>query len=213
MSGEITMDKCSAGNDFLIKDRETLKLFADPLHVQILETLETGPLTVKQVAACLGLAPGKLYYHFTILEKAGLIHVAETRQVANLLEKTYQSAASHFDIAPDLLTTRTKEGRDSVYDLITSTLDATRQDLLRSLHARQQAVEGGARESPRSVVINRVIYNIPDGRAEEFAGRVRGLCEEFGAFEVPPGTPGSMYYGLAMAFYPNFFYEESREND
>ncbi len=200
-------------NVFQIKDRETLKVIADPLRAQILEALAIEPLTVKQVADRLGLAPSKLYYHFNMLEKFGFIRVAETRQVANLLEKTFQATATQLDIAPALMNTVTDEGKDSVYNLITSTLDTTREDMLRSLQARYHQIEQGAAETPRRVVINRDVRYIPDERAEEFAERVKALLEEFGRLEVPNGTPKAMTYGMAVAFYPNFYYEESKKND
>jgi DNA-binding transcriptional ArsR family regulator len=201
------------GNIFHIKDRETLKVIADPLRAQIMEALTTEPLTVKQVADRLGLAPSKLYYHVNMLEKFGFIRVVETRQVANMLEKTFQAVASQLDIAPALLTTTSDEGKDTVYALITSTLDTTREDMLRSLQARYHQLDEGAAEKPRNVVINRDVRYIPDARAEEFAERIKSLLKEFGESEVPPGTPGAMNYGLALAFYPNFYYEETKKND
>jgi DNA-binding transcriptional ArsR family regulator len=71
---------------FVIKDYDTLKAIADPLRAQIVELLINDPLTVSQVAQRLGLAPSKLYYHFGLLEKIGLIAVVETRMVANIME-------------------------------------------------------------------------------------------------------------------------------
>jgi len=67
---------------FIINDLETLKVVADPVRNQILEVLEKKPQNVKEVADKLGLAPSKLYYHFNMLEKVGLIKVVESRQVA-----------------------------------------------------------------------------------------------------------------------------------
>jgi DNA-binding transcriptional ArsR family regulator len=207
------MGNDAIGNIFHIKDRETLKVIADPLRAQIMEALTTEPLTVKQVADRLGLAPSKLYYHVNMLEKFGFIRVVETRQVANMLEKTFQAVASQLDIAPALLTTTSDEGKDTVYALITSTLDTTREDMLRSIQARYHQLDEGAAEKPRNVVINRDVRYIPDARAEEFAERIKSLLKEFGESEVPPGTPGAMNYGLALAFYPNFYYEETKKND
>jgi DNA-binding transcriptional ArsR family regulator len=205
------MTKEPVVNIFQIKDRETLKVIADPLRAQILETVITEPLTVKQVADRLGLAPSKLYYHFNMLEKFGFIHIVETRQVANLLEKTFQAVATQLDIAPALMNTTTDEGKDGVYELITSTLDTTREDMLRSLQTRYHQLDQGATEKPRCMVINRDVRYIPDVRAEELAERVRALMKEFGELEVPPGTPGAMNYGMAVTFYPNFYNEENKK--
>ena len=203
----------AAGNIFLIKDRETLKIIADPLRAQILDALRAEPLTVKQVADRLGLASSKLYYHFNLLEKYGFIRVVETRQVANMIEKTFQAVASQLDIAPALLTTATEEGKDSVYGLVQSTLDTTREDILRSLQARFDALGKGAMPNQRCVVLNRQVCILSDEHAVEFTERLKALIQEFCAMQVPAGTPGSMHYGLAVAFYPSFYYQETLKND
>jgi DNA-binding transcriptional ArsR family regulator len=202
-----------ACNIFLIKDRETLKVIADPLRGQILDALRPEPLTVKQVADRLGLAPSKLYYHINMLEKYGFIHVAETRQVANMIEKTFQAVASQLDIAPALLTTATEEGKDSVYEMVKATLDTTREDILRSLQARYTALEQGAAESPRCVVLNRQVGVLTDERAAEFNQRLQSLIQEFETLQVPAGTPDSLHYGLSIAFYPSFYYQETLPHD
>jgi DNA-binding transcriptional ArsR family regulator len=204
------MHKQPSANIFQIKDRETLKVITDPLRAQIMEALTAEPLTVKQVADRLGLAPSKLYYHFNMLEKFGFIRVAETRQVSNMIEKRFQAIASCFDVAPALLTATTDEGKDSMYAMIVSTLDTTREDMLRSIQARLHQLDQGAEANPRHVVINRDIRYIPDENAREFSDRVRALLEEFASLEVPKGTPGAMNYGLAVTFYPSFHYEEEK---
>src|SRR5215207_1521313 len=96
-----TMKKNKEPKSFRIKDLETLRALSDPLRVQIVELLAED-LTVKQVAERLGLAPSKLYYHFTTLEKLGLIEVAETRMVANMVEKLYRSSIDTLDVDPSL---------------------------------------------------------------------------------------------------------------
>ena len=58
---------------FIIEDRETLKVMADPLRSQILEIVIDSPHTIRQTAAKLGLSASKLYYHFNLLEKHGLV--------------------------------------------------------------------------------------------------------------------------------------------
>lgn len=203
----------TVGNLFLITDRATLKIIADPLRAQILDALQTEPLTVKQTADRLGLAPSRLYYHFGLLEKHGFIQVAETRQVANMIEKTFQAVASQIDIAPALLATTTAEGQDSVYELVRSTLDTTREDILRSLQARYTALEQGAAQRPRCVVLNRRVVLLSDEQAEEFNTRLQALVQEFCEAQLPTGTPEAMHYGLAVAFYPSFYYQETMDHD
>src|ERR1043165_6875903 len=76
-------------------DREvaTLKALADPTRIQILLDLGDASKTVKEVAAALGAGPTKLYYHFKILERAGLIRVTRRRMVSGIEERTYATTS------------------------------------------------------------------------------------------------------------------------
>ena len=148
-----------------------------------------------------------------MLEKYGFIRVVEIRQVTNMIEKTFQAVASQLDIAPALLTTATEEGKDSVYEMVKATLDTTREDILRSLQARYAALEQGAAQNERCVVLNRQVCVLTDKRAEEFNRRLKALIQEFDARQVPAGTPGAMHYGLSIAFYPSFYYQETLNRD
>jgi len=193
---------------FQIKDRDTLKAMIDPLRTQIFETLIAQPLTIKQVAEKLGLSPGNLYYHFNLLEKYGLIRVVETRMVGNLAERLYQSTAAEIDIDPGLISSETTEGQDSIRTTITSTIDATRDDLLRSLHARFTQLEQGAQPQLRRVVLSRSVRNVPESRLPEFFQRIQDLFADFEAAVVDPGQPHSKNYALTVVFYPSFYLDD-----
>ena len=206
------MDDNIKGNILLIKDREMLKVITDPLRAQIMDPATLEPLTVKQVATRLGLSPSKLYYHFNMLEKFGFIRVVETNQIGNMIEKKYQTAATQYDIAPCLLTAKNNDHKDVLYEMVRSTLDTTREDIMRSLHTRFDQLDHGAPEQPRHIVLKRDVRFISEERADEFKDQISRLLKEFTESEVTPDTPGSMYYGLAIAFYPNFHYEESNDD-
>jgi len=193
---------------FVIQDRETLKVMADPLRSQIIEILLSTPHTIKQTAAKLGLAASRLYYHFSLLEKHGLIKVVETRRVSNLEEKLYQAVATNFEMATGLLTTNTEEGKAVANELFVNTIDATRDDLLRSLQARYFQLDHGAPEHPRRVILNREVCRISEAQAAQFQERLCALLEEFEAADVPAGTPDTFTYAFMAALYPSFYFEE-----
>lgn len=192
---------------FHISDLETLRAIADPLRVQIMELLEDKSLTVKQVAEKLGLAPSKLYYHFGALEKLGMIEVAETRMVANMLEKTYKSAAHVLDVDPSLFTFSKEGDNEPISILLSSTIDATREDLLRSMQARQFQLEQGADETPRRI-INRVVSSVSEKRIGEFQERLVKLIQEFEAEDVKSKSTDQPY-ALTVAFYPSFYFDKA----
>jgi len=194
------------GDTYLIRDLETVRVVADPLRSQILELLIQDSQTVKQVADKLGMTPNKLYYHFSLLEKANLIEVAETHMVANMLEKIYRAAARYIDVEPSLISFATEEGKATIHSLITPVIDTTREDLIRSLQARQSQLEQGAPQHPRVLFVGREVSHIPEERIDEFKQRIHDLMEEF--VDAGDGKPSSdsPSYALAVAFYPSFYY-------
>jgi DNA-binding transcriptional ArsR family regulator len=191
---------------FLIEDLETLRVVADPLRNQMLEIFIEKPHTVRQVAEKLGLSPSKLYYHVSLLEKHGLIRVVETHQVGNLLEKVYQATAPELEVEKSLLTFATEEGKESIYSMMTATLDTTREDLLRSLQARLFELEHGAKEQPRRVVLNRTLSNLTDSRASELQERLCELVQEFADADVDVDEDDTHLFALTVAFYPTFYF-------
>jgi DNA-binding transcriptional ArsR family regulator len=197
---------------FQIKDLETLRAVSDPLRVQIVELLTSQDLTVKQVAKKLGLAPSKLYYHFATLEKLGLIEVAETRMVANMLEKLYRSNAEVLDVDPSLFQFAREGENETFHMVINSVIDATREDIIRSLQARQFQLEKGAQEQPRRFIINRIVSRVPEARVQEFQERLVELLEEFEK-ENDASARGSSHqpYALTVAFYPSFYFDPPKK--
>jgi predicted transcriptional regulator len=191
---------------FIIKDLETLKVIADPVRNQIMEVLEKQPQNVKEVADKLGLAPSKLYYHFNMLEKVDLIRVVETRQVANLIEKYYQTSSSFIDIDPNLLNFATSEGKENMYTMVTSTIDTTREDLLRSLQARSLQIEQGVQSKLRSLSISRYLSNMSDEKADEFHKRLAELLDEF--IDADTKDPDQQTFAMTIALYPSFYYRD-----
>ncbi len=193
---------------FHIGDLETLRAVSDPLRVQIVELLIAQSLTVKQVAEKLGHAPSKLYYHFATLEKLGLIEVTETRMVANMQEKTYASTADMLEVDPSLLKFSKEGGNEPFNILIASTIDATRDDIIRSLQARQFQLEQGATEQPRRFIINRVVSRVSEKRVGEFQERLVKLIQEFDEEDNASRKSTDQPYALSVSFYPSFYFEK-----
>ncbi|MEW6084799.1 MAG: winged helix-turn-helix domain-containing protein [Chloroflexota bacterium] len=206
------MKKKNESKSFRIKDLETLRAISDPLRVQIVELLIVENLTVKQVAEKLGLAPSKLYYHFATLEKLGLIEVAETRMVANMVEKVYQSRADVMDVDPSLFRFSKEGENESINMAVNSVIDATRDDIFRSLQARQFQLEQGAEEKPRRFILNRIVSRVPEERVGEFQGRLVNLLEEFESENDTSARGAKLQpYALTVAFYPSFYFDEPQK--
>ncbi len=203
------MEEFIPDHTYIIRDLELLKVIADPLRNQVFEALVLQPLTVKQVADQLGLATSKLYYHINLLEKHSLIRVVDTRVVANMIEKYYRATACNLDVDPALLSFSTDEGKDTINTLLTSTIDTTREDILRSLQAHYLDLEQGAEQHPRRVVVTRQVSRIPEERVHAFQERLVALLEEFKAADV--ASDDLQTYAFTVAFYPSFYFHRTDE--
>jgi DNA-binding transcriptional ArsR family regulator len=200
---------------YIIRDLDTLKVVADPLRAQILEILIQRPATVKQIAEKLGLSPNNLYYHINLMEKHGLIEVTQTRMIANMLEKLYRATAANIDVDPELLNFTTDSGKETINTILTSTIDTTREDVLRSLQARYFVLEKGAREFPRRLILTRVVSRMEESRIEEFQSRLDALLQDFSAADTKGISSDDEYpaYAFTVAFYPTFYFPEPTDGE
>lgn len=194
---------------FMIKDYETLRVMTDPLRAKIFEMLIEEPLTIRQVAGRLGLASSKLYYHINLLEQAGLIKLVETRMVSNLEEKVFQSTTSCLEIDHKLLYYGKSPNLEGGVQVLTSMLDTTREDVIRSLQARQSSLDQGEKPHPRRMIINRDVQNLTEAQVKDFEQKLDALITEFGKSGKREGAKdGTTLYALTLAFYPSFYYPE-----
>lgn len=195
----------------IIKDLETLKIMADPLRNQILEILAPEKQTINQIAEKLGLSPSKLYYHINLLEKHGLIQEVDTIVKANIIEKVYWITAYECKMDHDLFNFSTPEGQESVITAMVTPIDSTREDIVRSLEARATALEKGAEQHPREVVIFREVRKMSDQTADKFTERLKQVLEDFENFEGDNDSDDSHMRALTLAFYPSFYYDGQEE--
>lgn len=205
------MEKFKPAPIMMVHDLETLKILADPLRNQILEILAPGELTINQMAEKLGLAPSKLYYHINLLEKYGLIKEVDTIIKANIIEKVYWISAYECKMDENLCNFSTPEGQESVMTAMLAPIDSTREDILRSLQARATALDQGAEEHPRQVVIFRELRMMTDQIADQFAERIKEVTRDFDQFEGDDESEEAHLRALTVSFYPSFYYDLQEE--
>ena len=205
------MEKFKPAPIMMVHDLETLKILADPLRNQILEILAPGELTINQMAEKLGLAPSKLYYHINLLEKYGLIKEVDTIIKANIIEKVYWISAYECKMDENLCNFSTPEGQESVMTAMLAPIDSTREDILRSLQARAAALDQGAEEHPREVVIFRDLRMMTDQTADQFAERIKEVTRDFDQFEGDDESEEAHLRALTVSFYPSFYYDLQEE--
>lgn len=211
---EIIMDeKAQKQPVFMISDLETLKVMTDPLHLQIFELLNPEPQTVNQIARKMGTSGSRLYYHFNLMETAGLIRVVETRTVNNIIEKIYWVTADDIEIDRDLLNFSSQDGQDNVAWVVRSAVDDTREDILRSLRAMAVALEQGAAPHPRQIMIKKLTKRLRDETFTQFLEEFDLLLKTFE--DLPDDGEDleeSNVYSVACFLYPNFAFVEEHDD-
>jgi DNA-binding transcriptional ArsR family regulator len=78
---------------------EQFKALAHPLRQRLLFALGQRPATISQLAAALAAQKGNVAHHLKVLREAGMVFVAETRQVRGGTEQYYQRTARRLDVA------------------------------------------------------------------------------------------------------------------
>jgi DNA-binding transcriptional ArsR family regulator len=195
---------------YTITDLETLKVVSDPLRMQILDRIglanQLGELrTVKQLAEEVDTPASKLYYHINMLEKHGLITIADTQIVSGIIEKHYQVTAHSITIDRELFSAGTgrDEKAEAIISLLDSTLDATRADMMRLV--KNIVADDETAQKFRGVQgqITRENARISLVQADEFNRRLLALMEEYRQMSAPEGEEGHIF-GFTVVFHPVF---------
>jgi DNA-binding transcriptional ArsR family regulator len=161
-----------------------------PGRIEILRQL-AEPASCTDVAARLGQAPQKVYYHVKRMEQAGLVDRVAQRQVRGITEGIYQASGGSYWLAPDLVGAigeRRAEDEMSLGFLL-SLSEELQSDLAR-LAAR-------AGERP-SLGLSGEVRLQPEGRPEFLAdlrAAIQGVLTKHGG---PEGVP----FKIAFACYP-----------
>ena len=148
------------------------KALADPLRIRLLEWLAEAPRSARELADCAGLPADRLYYHLGQLEQAGLIEVAEYRQMARgKVERVY---------APAQTEPPGDAGPEETAAFLGSVLEATAMDITTAFHVQQ----AGRR---REVALQRGTLRLTDQALAE----LRGYIEQLAARFADPGADGT----------------------
>ena len=107
----------------------------------------------------------------------------------------------------------TPEGTEAISTILLANLDATREDLSRSLNARHRQIALGAPEKPRPVIDFRNVSNISDEKAVEFQHRLKALLDEFKEEEPLENGEPTQSWALAAFMYPRFYFPPDENSD
>jgi hypothetical protein len=182
----------------IITTPEQLKAISEPLHLDILEQIQSQALTVKQIATRLSQPVTRLYYHVTQLEENGFVTVVETRVKSGIIEKYYRGSAESIRLDHNLLAKST-QGNENLRNILATVLDGTSEDLQRSFASG--LIQLGMEESGKSptTLLARSILNIRPEDVPVFINRFKALVDELGVEEESAET---IRYACTIAFYP-----------
>ena len=75
---------------------DQLQALGEATRWRILGCLLDGPASIQELAGALGRAKGTIGHHVRVLERVGLIRLAETKSVRGVVEKRYVRVAKQF---------------------------------------------------------------------------------------------------------------------
>ena len=192
-----------------ITDPETLKVIADSLRLQILKQLKQ-PKTVKEVGDSLEIAPTKLYYHFSQLEKHALIRVVDTKLVSGIVEKHYQVSARRFKVDDQLLSSP-EDAADHIEGLMGAIFDDAKIEIMKSVESGLMVI---GKEAPcEEGAILQALMHPTEQQLTDFCDRLRPILEECESWSDSAPDESQQPYGLILAFYPITQIEKEEIND
>jgi DNA-binding transcriptional ArsR family regulator len=154
-----------------IEELETLQVLVDSQRHRIVTLLMERPMTARELAAQLGIARTRLYYHLDLLEQRGVIRVVETRPVSGLAERSYRAVARAFRVDRALLATHASEPQ--IADTQAGLLDAMAADL------RARATGGAPDEADADVLVGRRFLRLDERRRRDLRARLMALLDEY----------------------------------
>ena len=119
----------------VISSLDAIKALSDPVRLRIIQSLQRmGGASATQLKDEMDMPPSNITYHLKILEKNGLVHIAETRKRGNLIENIYEATARQFIIQKALVEGSEPEGEEDVVRLLHGISNMISKDINASRH-------------------------------------------------------------------------------
>ena len=85
----------------VLRSPEQFKALGHPVRHRMVNALRQRPATLRQLSDALGTSKGTIGYHVRVLREAGLVHLAETRQVRGGTEQYFALVSHSFTLHQD----------------------------------------------------------------------------------------------------------------
>jgi DNA-binding transcriptional ArsR family regulator len=169
-----------------------LRALSDPTRIQIMLELADGAMTVKEVAAALGAGPTKLYYHFKILERAGLIRVAHKRMVSGIEERTYAATSrAGWTPGPNAASSLVESG------VVAALLDVVRAESELALRSDTGVPFGEPGSAVPILLFTRL--GLTRAEVERLQNRIAEISDRYGEAGTP-APPKAIYHAFFTVY-------------
>jgi DNA-binding transcriptional ArsR family regulator len=180
---------------FWIDSMEHLELLGDPIRLAIIENA-SRPRSVSEIADALGVPRTRLYHHVNLLEEAGMLRVAETREVGAMTERRYQVAAKSFQPSEKLLENALPQEKAEA--MLTALFAATKADFIRAVEIGKITLEDPA--DHRRLTLGRRLARVTPERYDRFVTELDALIEDL---DSDLDDPDAIDVGILHVVYPS----------
>jgi predicted transcriptional regulator len=183
--------------DTLVIDTvDQLKIFADPLRQQLLQSFCCNPSTIKLVAQEMGEKPSRLYHHVEMLEQNGFLEVVDTKQIRGTVEKYYQTVARKIIVDHAMVGSLEEEAGDpATKNVVMNTIQACLVD------ARDHFDDESESEvNQAEVILAQAKMELTPSQIQMFEEKLDRLLEEIQ--EIEPKDEEPVTYSFTAACFP-----------
>ncbi|MFE0462878.1 ArsR/SmtB family transcription factor [Kitasatospora sp. NPDC058965] len=167
-----TRDRDEQGH-LVLHSTEQFKALGHPVRHRMVNALRQRPATLRQLALALGMSKGTVGYHVRVLREAGLVRLAETRQVRGGTEQYFALVSEGFTFQENA--------------------DGGAQFLLHA--ALDEMLPAGPGQASETVL--RHLWLSPE-QARALEARLRAMANE----ELPNDPARGEPYGLLVSLFP-----------
>lgn len=183
----------------MLEDAGTARLALSPLRQRLLARLGT-PASAAVLSEEFGMPRQKIGYHLRLLEKAGLLAEAGTRQRRGFTEKLYETRSDALIVDPMILAPADPDARETQDRFAAEHLVRTAAGMVRDVsRMRETAAAEGARLLTFTLEAD-VAFAAPADIAR-FADRLAEALAGIAADFAPRGDTGRIYR-VAIAGHP-----------
>jgi len=173
-----------------IENIEQLRTVADIRRLRIIELLAERPMTVTQLGELMGEAPAKMHYHVRELEKAGLLHLVETREKGGILEKYYQPVAREISVEKQLFSAPLDEALATTSKILNQIKEGFQRAFRIALEQKD--------ERPKIALFSSYIYLTDEEQKQLY----KQICELLKPYEKPRNIEGEQERLNTLVAYP-----------